>query len=142
MERLRNISRFVTDRSNLTLLFFIVISLAITWATVNQIEYNYRLEQRSRTLEAEIGVLQQQQTNQELRNQFYETDYYLDLAARKQLGLVKPGEKVALINQSDIDAVLNESKQSIDQPQSSVVKQESASNLEQWARFFSGQEPL
>lgn len=141
MEKLKPVYKFISNRGNLTLLFFIAVSLAITWATIGQIEYNYRLEQRARTLEEEVAVLRQQNINQDLRNEFFETNYYLELSARRQLGLVSPGEKVAIINRQDIEAVLAEFPEEPEEIAAETIET-NASPIEQWFRFFSGKQPL
>lgn len=140
MQHTKKIYAFIADKGNLVLLLFIVVSLAITWATIDQIDYNYRLEQQARTLEEQNAVLAQENANQELRNQFYQSEYYLELAARKQLGLVEPGEKVAIISQQAIDDIV--ARYPDEEIEQIATEGEKASPLEQWYRFFSGNTPL
>lgn len=141
MEKVKTVYAVATDKGNLTLLFFMVVSLAITWATIGQIEYNYQLEQQAQTLQSEVDVLQQQNTNQQLRNEFLQTDYFAELAAREQLGLVSPGEKVVIISDQQIAKVLEETNLETHQTATSESLGQ-ASALEQWYRFFRGKSPL
>lgn len=88
----------LTDSRNIGLYIFAVIVLAISWSTVKAIQQNYELQKKVSGLNQQNDVLRLQNETIDLQNKFYQTDYYLDLAARQNLGLAAPGEKVLLVS--------------------------------------------
>ena len=79
------------------LVLFVVITLLITWSGVKVIETNYRLQREIAVFEQQNAIRELQNRNTELQNQFYETDEYLDLEARRNFGLAAPGETVYVV---------------------------------------------
>lgn len=89
--------RHLNDMRMLGLLAFGVIVLLVTWSGIKAIQTNYELQKQIAELEQknEVSLLENQ--NQKLKNQYLETDQFLELAARRQFGLAAPGEKVIII---------------------------------------------
>ena len=92
-------SRF-TDVRNIGLYVFFLLVLAISWSTAKTVQSNYDLQTQISTLEQENEILRLYNENVYLKNKYYETDQYLELAARQNLGLAAPGEKVLLVPSS------------------------------------------
>lgn len=90
----------IMDVRNIVLYIFAIIVLAITWSGVKAVQKNYELQKQISVLNQENQILELENTNAELRNKFLETDQYLELAARQNLGLAAPGEKVMTIPKS------------------------------------------
>lgn len=88
------------DARNLVLYIFAFIVLAITWSGVKAVQKNYELQKQASILEQENQILELENTNAELRNRYLQTDQYLELAARQNLGLAAPGEKILLVPKS------------------------------------------
>src|SRR4051812_38370417 len=80
------------------LIAFGVITLLVSWSMVQIIETNYALQQQIARLEQENNVQQLENNNQRLRNQYFNTDEYLELQARRQFGKAAPGEKLVLVS--------------------------------------------
>jgi len=76
------------------LLLFLVIVLLISWSGVKVIDTNYRLQKDISRLEQETQVLKLTNTNMKLENNYFETNQYLEIAARQNFGLAAPGEAV------------------------------------------------
>lgn len=76
---------------------FLIIVLAITWSTVKAIQANYELQRKISLLKQQNTVTKLENETTELRNRYYSTDEYLNLAARQNLGVAAPGEKVLTI---------------------------------------------
>ncbi len=74
-----------------------VIVLAIAWSTVKAIEANYQLQRKIVLLQQQSAVLKLQNDTTDLKNRYYNTDEYLNLAARQNLGVAAPGEKVLTV---------------------------------------------
>ena len=76
------------------------VALAVSWGGVKIISQNYELQKKISTLEQQNAVIDIENQNQKLRNEFYKTEYYQDFAARKQLGKSAVGEKVYVVPNS------------------------------------------
>lgn len=76
------------------LLVFLAIVLLVSWSGVKAIETNYRLQKQISALRQENTVRQLANENLKLENQYFETPQYLEVAARDDFGLAKPGETV------------------------------------------------
>ena len=131
------LKQHLAGRQSIGLLVFAVVAIIITLATVDQIEFNYRLESQARQLEQEVEVLKQQATNQELNNRFLSTDSFLKLEAGK-LGLVEAGASLLILDADLIKATAANYRP----PQPVVADSSQPAKLEQWVRFFSGRRPL
>lgn len=132
------------DIRNIALIIFGVIVLAIAWSGAKSVQNNYQLQKQISALQQQNQVLWLQNGNIYLQNQFYQTDEYLELSARQNLGLAAPGEKVLLIPKSVamkyVDPALADTTDSravsIDN-RSKITK-----NLEAWRDFLLGRSPV
>ena len=79
---------------------FGVIVLLISWSGVKSINTNYRLQQDIVRLQQQNEVTKLQNANTELQNDYYKTSQFLELSARQNLGLAKPGEKELIVPKS------------------------------------------
>jgi cell division protein FtsB len=76
------------------LVLFLVIVLLVSWSGVKVIDTNYRLQKEISRLEQQNQVKKLVNINLELENEYYQTDQYLEVAARQDFGLAAPGETV------------------------------------------------
>jgi cell division protein FtsB len=88
------------DIRNVGLLVFTIIVLLISWSGVKSIQTNYGLQKEIARLSQENQVRQLENTNLALRNDYYNSNQYLELSARQNLGLALPGETVLLVPKS------------------------------------------
>ena len=129
----------LTHVSNIGLYIFAVIVLAITWSGVKTLETNYALQKQISTLKQQNEVLKLQNDNTAFQNQYYQTNQYLELAARQDFGLAAPGEKILLISK---DVAMKYVDQSLNQQ--SLLKSPDdkrsryAKNLQSWRDFLLG----
>ena len=86
------------DTKNLGLYAVFIIALSVTWSSVKIIQKNYELDKQINELRQEVAIQDQTNKNQKLKNEYYKTDAYLDLAARKYFGKSLPGEKLILVS--------------------------------------------
>src|SRR5690606_11096947 len=84
----------------LGLIVFCVIVLLVSWSGVRVIETNYELQQQIARMEEETKLLELENANKKLENEYYNTDQYLELQARKQFGKAAPGETVLIVPES------------------------------------------
>lgn len=128
--------RELRDVRMLGLLVFGVILLLVSWSGLQVIESNYELQQQVARLEQQAQVQQLENNNLKLSNQYYNTDQYLELQARREFGQGAPGEKLLLVPKEvamahTID--LPPSKATAKQP---PVKPTYQQNFEAWMSFF------
>jgi len=124
------------DTRVLGLIAFGVIALLVTWSGVKSIETNYQLQKQIAELTQQNEVAKLENSNQKLRNEYYKTDTFLELAARRQFGKAAPGEtlylvpkKVALAHTVNLPSEKPPTTQADSRP-------EWQKNMESWFRFF------
>lgn len=123
--------------NNLLLIGAIVVTLSLVYSTTNSIEQNSRLQTEINEIEAEVSLLEEEIRRKQLLEGYYQSDEFLELETRKQLGLVSPGEKVIVV--PDVFA----SDQDQDQEVESVFidpRPQYQQNLDAWFNFFFDQD--
>ena len=84
--------RIFTDTSSLSLIAFGVIALIVSWNGLKAIQSNYEFQKQIARLEQQNEVSKLENDNLNLKNEYYNTDEFLELSARRQFGLAAPGE--------------------------------------------------
>lgn len=90
----------LSDVRNIGLYFFGLLVLAITWSGVKTIQDNYKLQKKISVLQQQNDVQRLENETLKLKNQYLETDQYLEIAARRQFGKAAPGETVYIVPKS------------------------------------------
>jgi cell division protein FtsB len=114
---------------------FVVIVLMISWSGVKTIQANYNLQKQIASLKQQNDVQQLQNDNLALQDQYYKSDQYLELSARQNFGLGKPGEKEIIVPAKVALAY------TIDLPDSQANQATSSQsayqrNIQSWIDFF------
>ena len=124
------------DVRNVGLLVFTIIVLLISWSGVKSIQTNYGLQKQVSRLQQENDVRKLQNQNLELQNKYYNTNQYLELSARQNLGLGMAGETELLVPKQV--ALAHTVKQpNIEAAKSQVPKQPAwQRNFQAWIDFF------
>ncbi len=86
-----------TDTRNIGLYIFALVVIAISWSTARAVQANYQLQKEIAVLQQENSLLTLSNENTTLQNQFLQTDQFLELSARQNLGLAQPGEEVLVV---------------------------------------------
>jgi cell division protein FtsB len=127
----------------LGLIVFGVIVLLVSWSGVRVIETNYKLQQQIARMQEETKLLQLENANKKLENEYYKTDQYLELQARQQFGKAAPGETVLIVPESvalahtkDIQ-LDGDTKTATDKPNKPFYQK----NFEAWMSFFFRRSP-
>jgi cell division protein FtsB len=76
---------------------FVVIVLLISWSGVKAIQMNYNLQKEISTTKQKNQIERLQNNNLVLQDKYYSSSQYLDLQARLNFGLAKPGEQEILV---------------------------------------------
>lgn len=117
---------------------FGILVLLVTWSGVSVIETNYELQKQVSQLEQRNKVSQLENNNLKLQNEYYNSEQYLELTARRQFGKGQPGEKLLLVPKSvalkyTVD-VPDETRQVAATP--TLEKPFIQTNIEAWINFF------
>jgi cell division protein FtsB len=141
---IKNQLKQLNDIRNIVLYLFVLIVIAITWSTIKTIQNNYDLQKQISRLQQENTVIKLQNQNTALKNQYLQTDQYLELAARQSLGLAAPGEKVLLIPKSVSAKYIDPSlAKKTDSTRISTDKRSKyVKNMEAWRDFLLGRQVL
>jgi cell division protein FtsL len=92
-----NMRAQLRDVRLLGLFLFLIIVLLISWSGVKTIQTNYSLQKQIAQLTQENQVQQLQNNDLQLQTEYYNTNQYLELSARENLGLGAPGETELLV---------------------------------------------
>jgi len=131
-----------SDTRALGLIGFALVASMVAYNSAQVIQKNYELEKRISSLKQRNEVLKLENENQKLRNKYFESDAYVELTARRQLGKAKEGERLYLIPRSLAEASSVEIKPFVEETKpTSQSKNKYQKNIENWVRFFRG-EPL
>lgn len=134
----------ITDVRNVGFYVFAVVVLAIAWSGVKTVQNNYELQREISILKQQNEVLRLSNQNTGLESQFYETDQYLELAARQNLGLAAPGETVLLVPKSvamkHINAALTPPSSEAENSDTTASKSKFAQNFQDWRDFLLGRQ--
>jgi len=127
----------LSDIRVLGLIIFGAIALLVSWSSIRVIEMNYKLQQKLARMEEETKLLEMENTNKKLENEYYHTDQYLELQARKQFGKATPGETVLIVPESI--ALANTINLNPDENQNKAKTSKKSfyqENFEAWIDFF------
>lgn len=123
-----------------------VLVLIASWSGVRVIETNYELQKRIASTQKLNEIQQLKNDNIKLRNNYYNSDTYLELSARKLYGKAAPGERVIIVPESvaqkyapDISVLDNTEKQT---PQTPDNRPQYRKNIDAWMDllFWGGQD--
>jgi cell division protein FtsB len=136
--KLSNTFERFSDIRALGLMAFVVIIILVTWSGVKAVQTNYDLQKQIAELQQQNQVSELQNQNQKLKNEYLNTDQFLELSARRQFGLAAPGEKVVLIPPTVALAHTKDlaSTPKVNTPAPVVTKPAYQRNFEAWVDFF------
>lgn len=137
-QRLRQYGEQLSDIRVVGLLVFLGITLLITWSGVKAIDTNYGLQKQVATLQQQNAIQKLTNGNLALQNEYYNTNQYLEIAARESFGLGESGETELLVPTSvamaDTTTLTNpEQQQTVKAANKQPVYQR---NFEAWMDFF------
>jgi cell division protein FtsB len=135
--QLKQLFELLKDVRVIGLIAFGAIAILVTWSGVNVLQQNFTLQQQIAQLDQEIAIQKLENRNLELRNEYYNTDQYLELQARRQFGLAAPGETVLLVPErvaleNSVPPLERAAQVSREQAEKPFYQE----NLEAWADFL------
>lgn len=141
-EKLKDIAKHpnlysLNDTRVLGLIGFGVIALLVTWSGIKSIQTNYELQKQISTLSQQNEVKKLENENAKLRIQYYKTDEFLELAARRQFGKAAPGETLYTVSKKVAVAHTKPMPKVDDKPKTQAdTRPGYQKNLESWFNFF------
>lgn len=120
------------------LLVFGVIVLLVSWSGVGAIQSNFVLQKQVARLQQQNKISELENTNLKLKNQYFNTDQYLELQARRQFGKAAPGETLVIVPKSvalahSVEIKTDQKPIKVDQKLEKPAYQK---NFEAWMQFF------
>ena len=119
-------------------LLFVLAVLLLSWSGIKTIQTNYGLQKQIASLEKQNDLQALSNDNLKLQNQYYNSNQYLELAARQNFGLGKPGEKELIVPKRVALAYTVELPEPTMQAKVASTERQPAykRNLESWLGFF------
>jgi cell division protein FtsB len=96
-DKIRKYLNSLRDVRQIGLLLFVVLVLLVTWSGIGVIQANYDLQKQIAGLKQSVDLQALENSNLKLRNEYFNTDQYLELQARRQFGKAAPGEKLFVV---------------------------------------------
>lgn len=115
---------------NVVLMIAISLCLVWTYQSIAAMSRNWELSERLTNEKKELELVDAKLKAAELENEYYKTDEYLELLARKNLDKQLPGEKMVVMPENS-----NEAKEKHKQVYEEKPEKE-YSNIEKWMMFL------
>ncbi|HSX27896.1 MAG TPA: septum formation initiator family protein [Candidatus Saccharimonadales bacterium] len=131
----RKIRSYLTLDTALPLLA-VVIALSWAWSTVGVMQTNFQFQQQVDELRQQNALTDLENKTQEYRIAYYKTQEFAELAARANLNLAAPDEKVLVVPPSPYEQDSTSTLATI--PPSAAPAR---SNFQQWLFFLFGKHP-
>lgn len=115
---------------NVVLLIAVVLGAVWTFQSIKAMSRNWELNERLAAEKRNLELLKVEVEMAELENEYYKTEEYQELSARKYLDKKLPGENMVILpdNSEEAKAKHNEAKEE-------AVARE-YSNFEKWMKFL------
>lgn len=130
-------SQELRDIRTLGMVVFVGVLLLMTWSGAKVVETNYGLQKQINELQQQTETMRLQNDTLKLGNEYYNTSTYLELSARQNFGLAKPGEteisipkEVALSKLAKVETHTGDAGPAVEDD-SFVAK-----NFRSWINFF------
>lgn len=115
---------------NIVLVLAIVLCLVWTYQSVRAMSRNWELSERLSTERRELELLSVEVEAAELENEYYKTEEYQELLARKYLDKMNPGENMVIMPENSEEA-RNKHKKVVEEK-----VERNYSNFEKWMKFL------
>lgn len=140
IDKIENVKKKLSDSGlyDVRLVILIVIgliTLSVFWNGAKIIQTNYELTQKVTEIIEENEVLELENRNKELQNQYLATDEFAELTARRVFGKASPGERVYIVPEevalASLDSPLEDNELENDETRL-------RSNFEAWMDIYFG----
>lgn len=128
----------LNDPHLLGLVLLAVVGMSVLWKGVGVVQRNYTLQQKVVVIEEGNNILELQNSNRQLQNEYYKTPEFAELKARRVNGRAAPGERVYIIDDEVALSSLKYEELPDDETVPLKEKPEYQQNFEAWMSFFFG----
>ena len=132
--------RDIQDIRILGIVLFMIVVLLVSWSSIKTIDSNYRLQKQISALDQQNGIQRLSNANLELQNDYYKTDQYLELSARQNFGLARPGE-VELIVPKEVALAHSVPAEEVQPSKAAGAQPFWQHNMQAWVDFFLHRQP-
>ena len=121
----------------LALVFVGFIAVSVFWNGAKIVQQNYDLTLKVDAIKKENEILELENRNKELQNQYLATDEFAELTARRVLGKASPGERVYIVPKDvALNALSEKVEAEVEQPV--IEKPQYQKNLDSWLNIYFG----
>lgn len=125
----------VLTLNNAVIAVAFLIAIGWVWGSLGVMQRNYDLQRTLDRREQELRREELRVRTLELEGRYYQTDEYLELAARQRLGIAQPDEHALILPPNSEEA----RTENLHEPQTRRVSDnEQPSNFQQWLDFLLG----
>ncbi|MBR2840028.1 hypothetical protein IKE82_01710 [Candidatus Saccharibacteria bacterium] len=117
---------------NVVLLFAIVLCLVWTYQSITAMSRNWDLSEKLTAEKKELELVSVEVEAAELENEYYKSNEYQELLARKNMDKQLPGEKMVVMPANSEEAK-NKHKEVVTEV---TVEEKNYSNFEKWMKFL------
>ncbi len=116
------------------------VALSVFWSGAKIIKQNYDLTLKVEKIQQENSILDLENKNKELQNQYLASDEFADITARRVFGKAAAGERVYIVPKETALSSLSssESVTEVDEIIGENLKPKYQQNLEAWFRLYFG----
>lgn len=121
------------NSQNAALILFAIIAVSLSFNTFKVIQRNYELQQEVDRLKDEISVIEVQNQNLVYNIEYYKSEAYLNVEAKRRFNLAEKGEQVIFLpKDGEPEQLLNP------ELTQSTGPTDTYSNFDKWMIFFFG----
>jgi len=131
-------SKGLDDPRLLGLVLLAIIGLSVVWNGARVVQQNYGLLKKIALLEDENRILELENSNKRIQNEYYKTVEFAELKARRVNGKASPGERVYIVTNKIALNSLKTSETETLSPDTETEKPKYQRNFEAWMDFFFG----
>jgi hypothetical protein len=117
---------------NVVLLFAIILCLVWTFQTITAMSRNWELSERLTEERKKLELISLEVESVELANEYYKSNEYQELVARKNLDKKLPGENMVVMPENS-EVAKNRHQ---DEPKTLAVDEPEYTNFEKWMMFL------
>ncbi len=114
------------------------VALSVFWNGSKIVQQNYELAQKVAKIEEENKILELENRNKELQNEYLKTNEFAELTARRVFGKASPGEKVYIVPKEVALNALSTPEVAPSEENETVSKPQYQQNLEAWFNIYFG----
>lgn len=115
-----------------------LIAISVFWNGAKIVQQNFELTQKVTQINKENEILELENRNKELQNEYLATDEFAELTARRVFGKASPGERVYIVPKDVAIASLSEKPKPIEDETQESDKPQYQRNLDSWLNIYFG----